>query len=568
MALRLETITSTDDLAALTDAWAQLARATDAIELFAGPAWLMAWWQAYREVLHAEPLVFAGFDGDELVCLAPLYRRVDREHGPKVREVRFMGDAGPRPPTLGVLVREGYEAECAEALAHALDTLTPQWDVIDLQPVSDVSRLRAYFVQRMAAAGKHVRTVEAGGTVRIGLRLAGVDLDEVLPEDARARVYTDDTVALRKGLAALRRLSRIEWAAGDEASPIAEPEAMRVLDDVVRRLGADGHVRLARLDDDTGEAVAAALVIDDDERAVVLALAVDPEHLDRGVATRLLEAEARAAIGRGLAALEVIIGGDEHVSPALPVQRTRSLQLRIFNTSASAALARTYGAVRRQVDAAREAPAVAAAGARAAWTRIRGAAASVAAYGRFHLYRGELWTRGVESTAGLSLGLFHESDLDRLPERERADMVHALELDEAYCRTKWRRDDLVLLARIDGRPAGVTWCARSSVHVAELDRSITPGPHECYIYDVFVAPHARGRAVAPAMLEFLAHELRQLDMYRSWALIDPANIASVRAFQKASYTSVADIVYARMATVERVTVRPPDPEAKKLLGLS
>ena len=70
------------------------------------------------------------------------------------------------------------------------------------------------------------------------------------------------------------------------------------------------------------------------------------------------------------------------------------------------------------------------------------------------------------------------------------------------------------------------------------------------------------------MLEYLAGELRQQDVYRSWALIEPSNVASVRAFEKAAYTPVADIVYARMANVERVTVRPPDPEAKQLLGLS
>ena len=69
------------------------------------------------------------------------------------------------------------------------------------------------------------------------------------------------------------------------------------------------------------------------------------------------------------------------------------------------------------------------------------------------------------------------------------------------------------------------------------------------------------------MLEFLAGELRQSDVYRSWALIGPSNVASIRAFKRAAYTAVAEVVYARMANVERVTVRPPDPQAKQLLGL-
>jgi hypothetical protein len=69
------------------------------------------------------------------------------------------------------------------------------------------------------------------------------------------------------------------------------------------------------------------------------------------------------------------------------------------------------------------------------------------------------------------------------------------------------------------------------------------------------------------MLEFLAGELRQRDVYRSWALIGSDNLASIRAFEKAAYTPLADIIYARMGSVDRIIVRPPDPEAKLLLGL-
>jgi GNAT superfamily N-acetyltransferase len=103
--------------------------------------------------------------------------------------------------------------------------------------------------------------------------------------------------------------------------------------------------------------------------------------------------------------------------------------------------------------------------------------------------------------------------------------------------------------------------------VPELGRTLQLSKYEAYIHDVFVAPSARGRGSAPAMLEFLAKDLRERDVYRSWALIAADNQASLRAFQKASYTSVCDVVYARMASVDKIIVRPPDPEAKALLGL-
>jgi L-amino acid N-acyltransferase YncA len=91
--------------------------------------------------------------------------------------------------------------------------------------------------------------------------------------------------------------------------------------------------------------------------------------------------------------------------------------------------------------------------------------------------------------------------------------------------------------------------------------------YDAYIHSVFVAPAARGRAVAPVMLEHMAKELRASDAYRSWALIAAHNQASIRAFQKASFTPVCDVIHAKMATVDRVVCRPPDPEAEELLGL-
>jgi GNAT superfamily N-acetyltransferase len=83
-----------------------------------------------------------------------------------------------------------------------------------------------------------------------------------------------------------------------------------------------------------------------------------------------------------------------------------------------------------------------------------------------------------------------------------------------------------------------------------------------------VHPDERGRQVAPAMLDFLARELRHRDVYRAWALIERSNVASTRAFEKAAYASVADVVYARMGLAARLMVRPPDPEARAFLGLS
>ena len=117
------------------------------------------------------------------------------------------------------------------------------------------------------------------------------------------------------------------------------------------------------------------------------------------------------------------------------------------------------------------------------------------------------------------------------------------------------------------RSAGIAWCARAPVFVPDIGRQVRPAQGECYIHEVFVHPEDRGRKIAPAMLDHLARYLRARDVYRAWALIERANVASVRAFERADYVAVADVVYVQLAVGSHLFVRPPDPEARALLGL-
>jgi GNAT superfamily N-acetyltransferase len=559
-------------LRALDAEWRALLAANDSGALFRGPDWLIPWWLAYHNTLHAELHVLVGrsteADGNvaagELVCLAPLYRRTVKVALLDTRELRMIGDAGPRPPALDLLARPGWEDRAGTAFAKALIDDAISWDLIDLEPLADPSRVRAHMIQRLAPANFTIESaISGGGASRIALALATAETEVSGPVVIATR--GDDLAALRKGLSSLRRLSRLEWAERDEPSPIADTEASGLLEDVALELGKQGRVRLARLDDAEGEACAAALVLDDGDRAVVLAMAVDPQ-VPRA-SQRLLHGEALAARGRGCIALDVVTGAVEYAMPALPVSKQPALAVRVWGQSTTASVGRTYVNVARRARRARETPAVAAAQARAAWTRIRHAAASVAQYDRFCLYRGQLWTRGIEPPAGLELRNFTEADYDKLEEAHRADLMEHLALDEVTARRQWKRGDSAVLASLGPRPAGIAWAARGPIDAPELGRTLRLSKYDAYIHSVFVAPAARGRAVAPVMLEHLAKELRATDAYRSWALIASDNQASLRAFQKASFTPVCDVIHAKMATVDRVVCRPPDPEAQELLGL-
>lgn len=537
--------------------------------LFRGPDWLLPWWHAYHNTLAAELHVLVGraTEGDaagEIVCIAPLYRRTVKVALLDTRELRMIGDAGPRPPALDLLARPGWEDRAGAALARKLIDEGESWDLLELEPLADPSRVRANLVQRLAPAGFTVESApSAGGAHRIALALAPPDATDT---SGVVTSYADDLAQLRKGMSALRRLSRLEWGERDEHSPLADMEASALLEEVALELGKSGHARLARLDDAQGEAIAAALVVDDGDRAVVLAMAVDPQAGPRASA-RLLHSEALAARSRGQIALDVVTGAGEYTLPALPMSKQPALALRIWGNTTTASVGRTVSSVARRARRAKETPAVAAAQARAAWTRIRSAAASVAQYDRYCLYRGQLWTRGIEPPPGLELRVFDEEAYDQLDDARRADVVEQLALDEVTARNHWRRGDRAVLATLGIRPAGVAWAARGPIEAPELGRTLRMSKYDAYIHSVYVAPGARGRNVGPVMLEHLTKELRATDTYRSWALIAADNQASLRAFQKASFTPVCDVIHAKMATVDRVVCRPPDPEAQELLGL-
>ena len=370
-------------------------------------------------------------------------------------------------------------------------------------------------------------------------------------------------------------MSRLEWAERDEPSPLADDESGVLLEEIAVTLGKEGRIRLARLDDDTGEAIGAALVVDDGDRAVVLAMAVDPQ-VGRRVGARLLHAEAMAARARGCMRARR--------RPPAPAEERAAVAARCSKQPVPLAI-RVWGHVDHRVGRPRRSRSVA----RRARTRPRDARRSPP---RRRAPRGRGFAasprvspstiatactaascgpRGIVApVVGLELIALVEADYDKLDDARRADLVDHLALDEATMRTRWHRGDQCVLATLGVRPAGIAWAARgpNPIDAPELDRTLRMSKYDAYIHSVFVPPSARGRAVAPVMLEHLAKVLRAGDSYRSWALIAADNQASLRAFQKASFTPVCDVIHAKMATVDRVVCRPPDPEAQELLGLA
>ncbi|MDQ3367551.1 MAG: GNAT family N-acetyltransferase, partial [Myxococcota bacterium] len=347
MAIDVSVVRDLTALRAIEGEWRSLATVGTGA-LFRGPDWLLPWWHAYHNTLGAELYVLvgrateadaAGISAGDIVCIAPLYRRTVKVALLDTRELRMIGDAGPRPPSLDLLARAGWEDRAGAAFARKLLDEAATWDLLDLEPLADPSRVRAHLVQRLAAAGFTVESSSsAGGASRLALGMAPTEATE--GGAGVSTTFGEDLTALRKGMGALRRLSRLEWAERDEPSPLADPEAMGLLEEVALELGKQGRVRLARVDDSLGQACAAALVVDDGDRAVVLAMAVDPQ-LGLKASARLLHAEAMAARARGCIALDVTTGAGDYAMPALPTSKQPALAVRVWGHSTTASVGRT-----------------------------------------------------------------------------------------------------------------------------------------------------------------------------------------------------------------------------------
>jgi ribosomal protein S18 acetylase RimI-like enzyme len=573
--VRCEIVHDPDQFARLSDSWDELAKKAQ-VGLFLSHRWLSAWWRAFHGV--DDLWVVTVRDGERLAAAWPLHLNAPRSGRLKVAELRVLGDLGGAQRSLLVM-----PADLDAAAQAMMDALYAErgWDLLETPIISP--RLADALERAVGEKGKLDRSEQPSR--------AYADLpapegwDEFVRargparrlEGARYRPRGDVPAALDE----LHRLLRKEWAAREAASPTADPQAVRFLSEIVPMLEERGEGRIGLLTVGN-QIVGADLVVVDEERHVQLLRGVDPEV---EAATELNLGAVQTAVLEGARRFEFA----PHSEGDLPLRtaRAKTLRLRLWNSTASGRLHRGVESLRGAAEAVglgqgktgeSKAPLALRAldklgdGIRelreAAPESIRGAIGRLAAYTTLHLYRGELFARDLRESGDLSIRLWTRREFEALAEIARDDLAQRLDLQVGYCRQKWDRGDIVVLAEVGGQAAGIVWCARSAVYVPDIGREVRPGTGECYIHDVFVHPDQRGRQVAPAMLDFLARELRHRDIYRAWALIERTNVASTRAFEKAAYASVADVIYGRMGLASRLMVRPPDPEARAFLGLA
>lgn len=562
---------------AIRPAWDALWARTEA-PLSLSWLWLDAYFSAFEST--AKRTIVTVANGEELIAGWPLFLATPQLAGSRrlgLGELHLIGDVGGVQRSL--LCAAGEEERVAESLVECLMRYEG-WHLLEA-PV--VSRRMVEALERAAARrGGLVERAELYGRPYLELpskdRKDRIDrVDALWPVAELERVVTTGS-----GAPAQRALVELVSRSGlrEEGAAVLVPELEKFLALLLPTLEAEGSGRidLVKQVDDT--IVGASLVIVDRDRHVELLRAVSPSLGERereAIGDALVRHGLRAAIADGAHRFEL----SEDDAPQKSA-RTRIQRIRLWSGS-------TVGRVRRSVEwlgrSRADRPAPLGTPGRTQWLRlspgwraldsisapeaglVARAVQRVANVTTMHLYRGELFVAPAPTRGGPVLQRFGAADFDRLLTIEQETLLGRLELDAASLKQKWQRGDTAVLATIDGRPAGIGWFTQTAVDVPAIERAIRPGAGEAYIFDLFVSPEERGRGVAPAMLAFMAGRLRELDIYRAWALIERSNTASTRAFERAGWASVADVLYARMGLTTRLVLRPPDPEAQRLFGV-
>ena len=544
--MRTDLVRDADALAGLTREWEALWTRCEEAPATLHPTWIETWW---AELGGGELRVVVCRDEGELVGVAPFYLTVPRGGRWRRRELRLAAD-GLLPGRSAILARGSHRAAVARAVADAFIE-AGGWDLLDvvLAEEGDLPLLAEAF-----AADE--RKTELGPVPGPLLqRTLATSRSPELP--AGVRRYDGDRLAVALGAV----------AALAATGPRSEAAFQRFLAQVATKLHQRGLARIYAAESGGVMTAGALILVDGPRWVVLLAGSTTPGSLERVFAAVAAEASLERERRLVLPVGERPGGGVGNAFRLCVYQGTAAgLLQRGYSTLARRAGAMAGAAVqgmRSPVDRVGERL-----GRLAEQTpeSVQRVVARVATFSRLHLYRGELYVRGAASTEGLALRIFSEADFDRLA--DRAAFLHRLALVEDQARETWWRGDLAILAERDGLPVGILWYARAPVFVPIIGRAVRPLPGESYIHDVFVPPDARGRAVAPAMLDCLARELRQRDTYGAWALIERSNTPSTRAFGKAGYVPVADVIYARMGRASKLLVRPPDADARAFLGLT
>jgi CelD/BcsL family acetyltransferase involved in cellulose biosynthesis len=341
--IRLSRIERLSDLESMGDEWRQLESRCPDLRVFSTWEWCGA-------VIHhfpsEEPLwVFAARDGDDLVGLAPLGRRL--EDGQRV--LRLLG-TGLGPYSVAdyqdLLLSEGLEGSITDALCAALQELSDDWDILHLQEIPDSSRSLAPLIASARARGWRcvqrpgsdvypLTLPESWGTYRAWLSTkTRKQLERKLRKLVRERngefICISDEQSLERAMNTLFELHTRRWHSVGKPGIFRTEQRRRFHQEVARRFFQRAILSLTLLKAD-GEAVGAsyAFVWNGTDHLYTSGFCPDPEWSPYGLGTNMDVHEIRLSIERGMRCVD-FLRGDGHYKQHYRAEGRYNRELLVF----------------------------------------------------------------------------------------------------------------------------------------------------------------------------------------------------------------------------------------------
>lgn len=170
-ALSIRIASDEDDFLSLREEWERLEE-TAFTTVFQTFEWQFLWWKHFA-ASHTNRLQIIAFESDEgLVGIAPLFIQTYSFLGFKVlRKLKFLGsglgfsgssvlslDSNGPSDYLDIIIKPGYQAKVAEALATYLTDYSRPWDEIELQNIPGDGNSAKYLLPLLQASDNSILT--------------------------------------------------------------------------------------------------------------------------------------------------------------------------------------------------------------------------------------------------------------------------------------------------------------------------------------------------------------------------------------------------------------------------
>ena len=129
-------------LQGLASSWTELCKAQTVPSYFVTWHWAATWWQAYGND-HDLFVLICRNSNNEVIGIAPLYRKLAASGTFKIRTLCWIGDGTDDADGFSPLVRQGEEQRAISAMFDRLLRLGDEWDLMELNSMPSASNVVA-----------------------------------------------------------------------------------------------------------------------------------------------------------------------------------------------------------------------------------------------------------------------------------------------------------------------------------------------------------------------------------------------------------------------------------------